>query len=163
MRGHVDWGRAFGADGELPSLWLLASNAVIDQDMPEEQMRRLMSAACRCRALWTRVNNPPRSFRDVPVQSIAINGYRLAALPGEVLVEIPSDWRERNRPSPAFAVSFANGHFQYLAHARNFQEAGWGTRYETIANSLTPEAAAILLDKAESLLHAGQHEENRLP
>jgi|GEM_PF-922095 len=137
------------------TLWRDASEKVVERNMSEEEMRRLMSAVSTflvniSRLLISKYRRP----MQVSVQIIKIGDYHLMTLPGEVLVEVGRDWQERNQPhgEKAFIIGLANGWMGYLPHPSNFQEPGAEYKYETIMNALEPEATRIALEKAEEMV-----------
>jgi hypothetical protein len=137
------------------TLWRDASEKVVERNMSEEEMRRLMSAVSTFLVMISRLLIPKYSRSMlVSVQTIKIGDYHLMTLPGEVLVEVGKDWQERNRPhsDKAFIIGLANGWMGYLPHPSNFQESGAEFKYETIMNALEPEATRIALEKAEAMI-----------
>jgi len=137
------------------TLWRDASLKVIEQNMTEEEMRRLMSAVSTFIVMLSKLLIPKYSRPvQVSVQTIEIGEYHLMTLPGEVLVEVGRDWQTRNRPhgDKAFIIGLANGWMGYLPHPSNFQEPGAEFKYETIMNALEPEATRLALEKAEEML-----------
>ncbi len=144
-----------GAPGKVPfesaTLWADASDVVIRRELSEAEMRRLMAAVCRYRLMSSRLASAAVREHVVPVQVMRLGDYRLAALPGEPLVEVARDWQRRCASEKAFVIGYANAHFQYLPHRSHFEEANWWEKYETMANDLAPDATEILLETAEQL------------
>lgn len=137
------------------TLWRDASARVIERDMSEKEMQRLMSAVSTfivmvSKLLISKFSKPV----PVSVQTIEINDFRFMTLPGEVLVEVGKEWQERNHPneSQAFIIGLANGWMGYLPHASNFQEPDAEYKYETIMNALEPDATRIALEQAEQMV-----------
>ena len=137
------------------TLWRDASAKVIERDMSEIEMQRLMSAVSTfivmvSKLLISKFNKPV----PVSVQTIEINDFRFMTLPGEVLVEVGKEWQERNHPneSKAFIIGLANGWMGYLPHPSNFKEPGAEFKYETIMNALEPDATRIALEQAEQMV-----------
>lgn len=139
------------------TLWRDASATVIERQMDESEMRRLMSAVSRFLVQAMRLGNPAfRRPQRLPVQVIQLGPLRLLALPGEALVEVAQDWQQRNLPhsEQAFVIGLANGFRGYLPHPDNFREPEAELKYETIMNALEPEATRRMLDLAARLLPA---------
>jgi neutral ceramidase len=139
----------------LSTLWADASNTVIDRLMPENEMRRLMSAVCNYFVLLERLFNPAQQKPiPLPVQVIQLDDYRFLALPGEVLVEVSLEWQQRNDdiPDNAFVISLANGYMGYLPHRKNFLEPDAPFKYETLMNALEPRAMEIAVEEACQLI-----------
>lgn len=133
----ADFAHAFPAR----QLWSHASRVVIERDMAEPEMRRLMIACCDYRALVNRLGSPdkPEAF-DVPVQVLRIGPFELLALPGEVLVESGEEWSLLAGTPAAFVIACANSHFRYLPGAMHFAEPNAENRYETASAGLEPAA-----------------------
>ena len=94
------------------TLWRDASQVVIERNMDESEMRRLMSAVSRFLIMAMKLGNP--SFRKpypLAVQVIRLGDLRILTLPGEVLVEVGRDWQKRNAPfgEQAFIFGLSNG------------------------------------------------------
>ncbi len=136
----------------LQTLWADACRKVVEEDMPEAEMRRLLAAICNYRVYMKRMLNPSRQPINVPVQIIRLNDFTFLALPGEVLVEVSFDWQKRTGSDKAFIISLANDTFGYLPHSSNFEEPGWEHKYETIMNALEPRGVDVALDEACKLL-----------
>ena len=137
------------------TLWRDASAKVIERDMSEAEMQRLMSAVSMfivmlSKLLISKFNKPV----PVSVQTIEINDFRFMTLPGEVLVEVGKEWQERNHPngSKAFIIGLANGWMGYLPHPSNFTEPDAEYKYETIMNALEPDATQIAIEQAEQMV-----------
>ena len=137
------------------TLWRDASAKVIERDMSEVEMRRLMSAVSTFIVMVSKLLISKFS-RPIPVsvQTIEINDFRFMTLPGEVLVEVGKEWQERNHPneSKAFIIGLANGWMGYLPHPSNFKEPDAEYKYETIMNALEPDATRIALEQAEQMV-----------
>jgi len=118
-------------------LWSAASKLVIERNMHEPDMRRLMIACCYYRALRQRLTTvgsaPPV---DVPVQVLRVNEFTFLALPGEVLVESGEEWSTMVGTNTAFIISLANSHHRYLPGACHFAEPNARNRYETASAGL---------------------------
>lgn len=139
----------------LSTLWADASNEVICRGMPEDEMRRLMSAVCNYFVLLEKLFNPIQQKPiPLPVQIIMVDEYRFLALPGEILVEVSQEWQQRNgdRADKAFVISLANGFMGYLPHRKNFLEPEAPFKYETLMNALEPAAMEIAVEKACQLI-----------
>ena len=137
------------------TLWRDASAKVIERDMSEIEMQRLMAAVSTfivmvSKLLIAKFNKPV----PVSVQTIEINEFRFMTLPGEVLVEVGVDWQKRNHPneSKAFIIGLTNGWMGYLPHPSNFYEPEARYKYETIMNALEPDATRIALEHAEQMV-----------
>jgi hypothetical protein len=133
-------------------LWSVASRRVIDDNLPEADMRRLMIACCLYLGLSQRLKRgaSPRPV-DVPIMVMRINELELLALPGEVLVEVGQEWCRRVGSDSAFIVGLANAHLRYLPRATHFAEALADVRYETVTAGLEPNGVEIALDAATQL------------
>jgi hypothetical protein len=136
----------------LKTIWADACRKVVEEDMPEASMQRLLGAICNYRVYTRRLLDPSPEPIGVPVQVIRLNEYSLLALPGEVLVEVSLDWRERVGLRKGFIVGLANDSFGYLPHRTNFNEPGAEAKYETIMNVLEPGAVEIALEEACQML-----------
>jgi hypothetical protein len=139
----------------LVTLWRDASREVVERDMSEAEMRRLMSAVSNTLVLFNTLFNPARQQPiDLPVQVICIGDFAFLALPGEILVEISLDWQQRSASGSAhgFVIGLANGLMGYIPHGSSFEELGAEHKYETIMNAMEPRAAEIALDAAQKLL-----------
>ena len=137
------------------TLWRDASAVVIEKNLDEAGMRRLMAAVSTFLMMAMRLANPAfRKPLSVAVQTIELNNYRFLALPGEALVEVGRDWQERNTPDgdTAFVIGLANGFKGYLPHPGNFMEDGAEFKYETIMNALEQNATLVALDQAEQMV-----------
>lgn len=137
------------------SLWRDASAVVVERNMDEAEMRRLMSAVSRFLMMAMKLANPAfRKPYPLHIQVIEIEDFRFLALPGEVLVEVGKDWQNRNAPNEekAFIFGLSNGFVGYLPHLENFKEPGAEYKYETIMNALEPGATGIALDYAEKMI-----------
>jgi hypothetical protein len=136
-------------------LWSAASQRVIDADLSEADMRRLMIACCFYLGLRQRLERgaSPRPV-EVPVQVMRINDFELLALPGEVLVEVGQEWSRRAGSTTAFIVGLANAHLRYLPSAAHFDEAQASVRYETVTAGLEPNGVEQALDAAVQLRSA---------
>jgi len=136
----------------LKTIWADACRKVVEEDMPEPEMQRLLGAICNYRVYTRRLLNPSPDPIDVQVQVMRLNEYAFLALPGEVLVEVSLDWQKRAGSDTAFIVGLANDAFGYLPHSSNFSEPGWEGKYETIMNALEPRGVDIALDEASEML-----------
>jgi hypothetical protein len=137
------------------TLWRDASAVVIERDMEELEMRRLMSAVSTFLMMAMKLTNPAlRKPLSIVVQVIGINEFHLLALPGEALVEVGKNWQECNAPfgGKAFVIGLANGFMGYLPHPDNFAEDDALFKYETIMNALEQDATRIALLQAEKML-----------
>jgi hypothetical protein len=140
------------------TLWRDASAKVIERNMSEIEMQRLMSAVSTFIVMLSKLLIAKfRKPVPVSVQTIEINDFRFMTLPGEVLVEVGKEWQERNHPNgnKAFIIGLANGWTGYLPHPSNFQEPDAEFKYETIMNALEPDATRIALDIAEQMVKEG--------
>jgi len=138
------------------TLWRDASRVVIERDLSETEMRRLMSAVSEFLMMAMRLTNPAiRKPIPLPVQVIRLNEFRLLTLPGEALVEVGRDWQARNHPheQDAFVIGLSNGFMGYLPHPDNFLEPGAEFKYETIMNALEPYSVRQALDQAGEMLN----------
>jgi hypothetical protein len=130
-------------------LWSVASRHVIDRDLTEPEMRRLMIACCLYLGLSQRLKRgaAPKPV-DVPFMVMRINDLELLALPGEVLVEVGQEWSRRTASGTAFVVGLANAHLRYLPRAAHFAEPLSDVRYETVTAGLEPNGIELVLDAA---------------
>ena len=140
------------------TLWRDASQVVIERNMDENEMRRLMSAVSRFLIMAMKLGNP--SFRkpySLAVQVIRLGDLRILTLPGEVLVEVGQEWQERNAPfgKQAFIFGLSNGFVGYLPHPDNFKEPEADFKYETIMNALEQNATLIVLNAATEMIQKG--------
>jgi hypothetical protein len=137
------------------TLWRDASRVVIEQDMSEAEMRRLMSAVSSFLVMAMKLTNPAyRRSTPLVIQTITLGNYHLLTLPGEVLVEVSRDWQRLNtqHPEQAFVIGLANGYLGYLPHPDNFQEVNAEYKYETIMNALEPQATRLALEQAAKMI-----------
>ena len=130
-------------------LWSAASRHVIDHDLTENEMRRLMIGCCLYLGLSQRLKRgaAPKPV-DVPFMVMRINDLELLALPGEVLVEVGQEWSRRTGSRTAFVVGLANAHLRYLPRAAHFAEPSSELRYETVTAGLEPNGIERVLDAA---------------
>jgi len=140
------------------TLWRDASQVVIERNMDESEMRRLMSAVSRFLIMAMKLGNP--SFRkpySLAVQVIQLGDLRILTLPGEVLVEVGQEWQARNAPfgKQAFIFGLSNGFVGYLPHPDNFKEPEADFKYETIMNALEQNATVIVLNAATEMIQKG--------
>lgn len=140
------------------TLWRDASQVVIDRNLDGGEMRRLMSAVSRFLIMAMKLGNP--SFRrpyPLTVQVIRLGDLRILTLPGEVLVEVGMEWKERNAPrgEQAFIFGLSNGFVGYLPHPDNFREPEADFKYETIMNALEQNATVIALNAATDMIQKG--------
>jgi len=138
----------------LTTLWREASHKVVERDMPESEMRRLMTAVCNYLVRVNKLFNPARQKPiHMQVQVIGIHKFTFLALPGEVLVENALDWQDRIQDlgSEAFVIGLANGFMGYLPHKSNFEEPDAEFRYETLMNALEPTATDVALEAGEKM------------
>jgi hypothetical protein len=139
-------------------LWRDASQVVIDQNLDDGEMRRLMSAVSRFLIMAMKLGNS--SFRrpyPLTVQVIRLGDLRILTLPGEVLVEVGMEWKERNAPhgEQSFIFGLSNGFVGYLPHPDNFREPEADFKYETIMNALEQNATVIALNAATDMIQKG--------
>ena len=140
------------------TLWRDASRVVIERNMNENEMRRLMSAVSRFLIMAMKLGNP--SFRrpyPLSVQVFRLGDLRILTLPGEVLVEVGLEWKDRNTPygEEAFIFGLSNGFVGYLPHPDNFREPEADFKYETIMNALEQNATKFALDAATEMIQKG--------
>jgi hypothetical protein len=138
----------------LTTLWRDASLEVVGREMPESEMRRLMTAVCNYFVRLNRLFNPEqRRPIQLPVQILCIRHFDFLALPGEILVENAFDWQERNggKAEESFVIGLANGFMGYLPHHTNFEEPDARFRYETLMNAMEPGAMDVALEIGASL------------
>jgi hypothetical protein len=166
QRAEADIGHYLGADfrQRFPArhLWSEASKCVIERQMAEPDMRRLMIACCYFRAFALRLKAAETATtQDVgvpmPVQLLAINDFTLLALPGEVLVESGEAWSAKVGTETAFVIALANGHHRYLPGTVHFAEPNARNRYETASAGLVEDA----MDRAYAAAGAMLDEVNR--
>jgi hypothetical protein len=139
----------------LTTLWREASLKVVELDMSESEMRRLMTAVCNYFVHLNKLFNPAQHNPiHMPVQVVCIQDFNFLALPGEILVENTFDWQERNGEMAAksFVIGLANGFMGYLPHKSNFAESDAHCRYETLMNALEPTAMDVALDLGAKLV-----------
>ena len=135
----------------LKSLWSDACRVVVEQDMPEDEMHRLLSSICHFRMNIFRAMNPGDNWVAMPIQVIRINDYQFLALPGEVLIEVAFAWEKATNSEKSFIVALANDHFGYLPHSTNFDEPGAQDKYETIMHFLEPKAMDLAVEEAYNI------------
>lgn len=140
------------------TLWRDASQVVIESNMNETEMRKLMSAVSRFLVMAMKLGNA--NFRKpypLAVQVIRLGDLRILTLPGEVLVEVGMEWKKRNSPygEQAFIFGLSNGFVGYLPHPDNFLEPGADHKYETIMNALEQNATLFALDAATEMIGKG--------
>lgn len=146
-------GAGFADEIPMAGLWSAASAAVVERDLSEPEMRRLMIACCYYLGLRARLRRTsPAEPVEVPVQVIRLGGLELLALPGEALVAVGREWARRAGSDAAFVVGLANAHHRYLPRAGHFAEPGWDTRYETVTAGLAPDGVERVLDAGADLL-----------
>ena len=96
----------------LSTLWRDASLKVVEMEMSEAEMRRLMTAVCNYFVRLNKLFNPTqRNPIQMPVQVVCIDKFNFLALPGEILVENAFDWQARNgrMAAESFVIGLANG------------------------------------------------------
>lgn len=144
----------------LSTLWRDASLKVVEREMSEPEMRRLMVAVCNYFVRLNRLFNPAqrRPIR-MPVQALCIHDFDFLALPGEILVENAFEWRARSGGMGAgsFVIGLANGFMGYLPHRSNFEEPDAKCRYETLMNAMEPAATDVALEVGARLIAAMRH------
>lgn len=88
---------------------------------------------------------------QVPIilQALRIGELRIAAIPCEVFVEIGLDLKQRN--SPAFTISLANGYNGYLPTVEHHRLGGYET-WRARSSYLEVEAASKIFDAMMELL-----------
>ena len=139
----------------LSTLWRDASRKVVEMEMSESEMRRLMTAVCNYFVHLNKLFNPVQQDPiHMPVQVLCIQDFNFLALPGEILVENAIDWQERNRETgtESLVIGLANGFMGYLPHKSNFKEPDAHYRYETLMNALEPSATDIALEVGAKLV-----------
>jgi hypothetical protein len=152
---HEFLGSDYEARTPLSHLWSAASKVVIDRNLSEAEMRRLMIACCLMRRVAPRLGKPEgQAPVDVPIQVIRINDFELLTLPGEVLVEVGMEWSRRAGTETAFIVGLANSHLMYLPWVSNFAEPDALVRYETVSAGLESNGIAVALDEGARMLAA---------
>jgi len=140
--------------GSFDTLWADATRQVVEQDLSESEVVRLMSAVCNYFVMTHKLFNPQQKADiSLVVQVSAINEFRFLALPGEVLVEVGLDWKARHLTveRQAFIVGLANGFVGYLPHPSNFNELGAYQMIETLMNALEPAAIGQALKESEAI------------
>lgn len=133
----------------LSTLWRNASLKVVEMEMSESEMRRLMTAVCNYFVYLNKLFNPAQQNPiHMPVQVICLQDFNFLALPGEILVENALDWQARNRKTAteSFVIGLANGFMGYLPHKSNFEEPDAHYRYETIMTAMEPAATDVALE-----------------
>jgi hypothetical protein len=142
-------GNDFEASVAPAQLWSVASRHVIERELTEPEMRRLMVGCCLYLGLSQRAKRgvAPKPV-EVPFMVIRINDLELLALPGEVLVEVGQEWSRRTASRSAFVVGLANAHLRYLPLAAHFAEPLSDLRYETVTAGLEPNGIERVLDAA---------------
>jgi hypothetical protein len=139
----------------LSTLWRDASLKVVETEMSEQEMRRLMTAVCNYFVRLNTLFNPAQQEPiHMPVQVICIQDFNFLALPGEILVENAFDWQARNKEMGAksFVIGLANGFMGYLPHKSNFEEPDSRYRYETLMNAMEPAATDVALNVGAELV-----------
>ena len=145
-----------GADFETAfpagQLWSHSSRLVIEADMDEPRMRRLMIACCYSRALIARLrmSAEPPAFQ-VPVQVLHLAGFTFLALPGEVLTESGAEWSALAGGERAFIIALANSHHRYLPGRVHFDEPDAVNRYETASAGLETVSMDRCFDAAAEM------------
>lgn len=134
------------------ALWAAASHHVIERDLDEPAMRRLMIACCHYLGLIGRRTGTASRPVEVPVQVLRIGDFALLALPGEVLVEVGELWQQRSGSDQAFVIGLANAHFRYLPLSSHFAEPDAGQHYETVTAGLEPQAMDKAIEAGRALL-----------
>lgn len=139
----------------LSTLWRDASLKVVEMEMSEAEMRRLMTAVCNYFVRLNKLFNPiQRNPIQMPVQAVCIDEFNFLALPGEILVENSFDWQARNgrMAAESFVIGLANGFMGYLPHKSNFEEPDAQYRYETLMNAMEPAATDVALEVGTRLV-----------
>ena len=148
-------GADFEQSGAVAHLWSAASARVVEDDLSEPRMQRLMIACCYYLGLSQR-RTPAPAPRPVstPIQVLRINDLDFLALPGEVLVETGQAWSRLAPSGHAFIIGLANSHLRYLPMAEHFAEPEADVRYETVTAGLGAGSMEDALDAASRLLGA---------
>ncbi len=138
----------------LKSIWSDACRLVVEENMDDDRMIPLLSSICQYRVYLNRALNPAPVPLDVPVQVMGINEYLFLALPGEVLIEVAFDWKQRTNSDRSYIVALANDAYGYLPHSTNFEEPNAEVKYETIMNALEPQAMDLAVQKGCQMVAA---------
>jgi len=85
------------------------------------------------------------------VQVLRINDVALAAIPGELFVELGLRIKARAWPAKALVVSCANGRLGYLPTREAFDRGGYETTFGP-SSCMAPEAGDLLADAAIELI-----------
>ena len=151
--------RSFLGDGfetvPAAAMWSAASAHVVEHDLSEPEMRRLMIATCLFLGLTARRARggatPPV---NVPVQVLRIGPFELLALPGEPMLEVGEEWQRRVGDKTGFVMGLSNSHLRYLPRQAQFEQSDSGSRYETVTAGLAPHGVEVILDRATEMLAA---------
>ena len=146
-------GEDFERSGTVSYLWSAASARVVQDDLSESDMQRLMIACCYYLGLsQRRIPRPEPRPISTPIQVLRINDLDFLALPGEVLVETGQAWMKAAKSDRAFIIGLANSHLRYLPTADHFAEPEAEVRYETVTAGLGSGSMEHVLDEASRLL-----------
>jgi hypothetical protein len=93
-----------------------------------------------------------RDTLRVEIQALRVGDALFLGLPGEILVELGLDLRERAAQPPGrlFVISLANESIGYVCHRRAYEEGG----YETTSSRFAPGSGELLVDTALELIGA---------
>ena len=93
---------------------------------------------------------------SAPVQALRIGEAAIAALPGEVFVEIGLNLKAESSATPLFVVSLANGHLGYISTDEALREQGgyetWASRSALGGPGTAPAMEAQALSLLEELM-----------
>jgi hypothetical protein len=87
----------------------------------------------------------------VTVQALRVGTLGIAAIPGEVFIEIGLEIKARSPVKPTFTIELANGYNGYLP-TRSQHELGGYETWRARSRYLEVDAAARITDKALELL-----------
>ena len=85
------------------------------------------------------------------VQALFLGDLVMAALPGEIFVQLGLRFKEEAHPRPAWVVSCANGEVGYVPHREAFARGGYETTFGP-PSFLAPEAGDLLVSTALDLI-----------
>ena len=92
-----------------------------------------------------------KKFNLAEIQAFLMNQIAIVAIPAELFVENGLLIKEKANPLHALIVSPANGMAGYVPHKDAFVRGGYETTFSGWSR-LAPEAADLIIEKADSLL-----------
>jgi hypothetical protein len=91
-------------------------------------------------------------FMPVSAGILDFGPLTVLTVPAEVLVEAALDWQQKHPGRIALVAGLADGWLGYLPHEANFREPRASELYETVSTLFAPDAAGLLLEKAQQTL-----------